>query len=120
MLYYSIQKQLNGGVPLFLNISQNSQENTCTRVSFLRAASKFIHEETPAQCFPMPLTIFAKSSIVDVRLGFKHASVLPPDLKPIYKDFLLRKSVIKNATMLCYHYRFIIQRDKIEQQSNTS
>ena len=87
---------------------------------FLSAASNFINEETPAQCFPKPLTIFAKSSIVDFRLGYKYASVLPPDLKPGYKDFLLWKSVIKIAAVLYYHHRFIIHRDKIEQQSNTS
>ena len=73
---------------VFLKISQNSQENTCTGVSFLSAASNFINEVTPAQCFPKPLTIFAKSSIVDVRLGYKYTSVLPPDLKPSLKDFL--------------------------------
>ena len=66
---------------VFLKISQNSQENTCTRLSFLSAAGNFINEETPAQCFPKPLTIFAKSSIEDFRLGYKYASVLPPDLK---------------------------------------
>ena len=75
---------------VFLKISQNSQENTCTGVSFLSAASNFfINEETPPQCFPKPLTIFAKSFIVDFRLGYKYASVLPPDLKPSCKDFLL-------------------------------
>ena len=80
---------------VFLKNSQNSQKSTCTEVSFLRATSNFINEEAPAQ----PLTIFAKSSIVDVRLGHKRAFVLPADLKPIYKDFLLWKSVIKNATV---------------------
>ena len=72
LLYYSVLI-----VPLFLKISQNSQENICTVVSFLSAASNFINEGTPGQCFPKLLTIFAKSSIVDDRLGFKHASVLP-------------------------------------------
>ena len=62
---------------------------TCPRVSFLSAASTFSNEETPAQCFPKPLTIFAKSCIVDFRLGYKYASVLPLDLKPSCKDFLL-------------------------------
>ena len=100
---------------MFLKISQNSQKNTCTGISFLSATTNFINEETPAQCFPKPLTIFAKSSIADVRLAYKYASVLPPDLKPICKDFLLRKSVIKIATVLYYHYRFVIRR---EQQSN--
>ena len=65
---------------VFLKISQNSQENTCTVISYSRTASNFINEKTPVQCFPKPLTIFPKSSIVD---GF------PPNLKSIYKDFLL-------------------------------
>ena len=105
---------------VFLKIYQNPQENTSTGVSFLNALSNFINEETPAQCFLELLTIFAKISIVDVRLGFEYASVLPPDLKPIYKDILLYKSVIKIATVLYYHHRFIIRRVKIEQQSNTN
>ena len=67
----------------FLKTTQNSKENTCTGVFFLSAAGNFINEEVPAHCFPKPLTIFAKRSIVDVRLGYKYASVLP-DLKPIY------------------------------------
>ena len=50
---------------LFLKMSQNSQENTCTGVSFLSATSNFINEETPAQCFSKPLTIFAKSPIAN-------------------------------------------------------
>ena len=50
---------------VFLKMSQNSQENTCTGVSFLTAASNFINEETPAQCFSKPLTIFAKSPIAN-------------------------------------------------------
>ena len=50
---------------VFLKISQNSQENTCTGVSFLSAASNFVNEETPAQRFPKPLTILAKSPIVN-------------------------------------------------------
>ena len=86
---------------------------------FLSAfSSNCIIEEIPAQFFSKPLTIFAKSSIVDVQLGYKYASVLPPGIKPIYKDFLLWKSEIKIATVL--YYRFIIQSDKIERQSNTS
>ena len=52
---------------------------------FLSAASNLINEETPGQCFPKLLTIFTKSSIVGVRLVHKYTSVLPPDLKPIYK-----------------------------------
>ena len=105
---------------VFLKISQNLQENTCTGVSFLSAAGKFVNEETPAQCSPKPLTIFGKSSVVDTWLGNKYASVLPPDLKLIYKDFLRLNSVIKITSVLHYHRRFIIQRDKTEQQSNTN
>ena len=86
---------------------------------FLSAvSSKCIIEEIPAQFFWKPLTIFAKSSIVDVQLDYKYASVLPPGIKPIYKDLLLWQSVIKIATVL--YYRFIIQSGKIERQSNTS
>ena len=36
---------------MFLEISQNSQENTCTRVSFLIKACNFIKKETLAQVF---------------------------------------------------------------------
>ena len=92
---------------VFLKISQNSQETTCTGVTF------FLWRDA-AHCFPKSLTIFTKSSAVDVRLGHNYISLLPPDLKPIYKDFLLRKLLIKNATALYYHHRFIIQRGKIE------
>ena len=35
----------------FLEISQNSQENSCTRVSFLIKAYNFIKKETLAQVF---------------------------------------------------------------------
>ena len=103
---------------LFLKISQNSQKSTCTGVPFLASSSNFINEETPAQCFPKPLTVFAKSYIVYVRLGYKYDSVLHLELKPSCKDFLLWKSVIKILNVLYYHHRFIIQRNKNEQQSN--
>ena len=62
--------------------------NTCTGVSFLSTTSNFIDEETQALWFPKPLTIFVESSIADVRLSYKCASALSPDLKPIYQDFL--------------------------------
>ena len=65
---------------VFLKISQNSQENTCTEVSFLSAVCNFINEQTLTQCFLKSLVIF--TSIVDVRLGYKYTAVLPPDLKP--------------------------------------
>ena len=58
-------------------------------------------------------------SIADVQLDYKHASVLPPDLKSIFKDFLLWKSMIKIVTVLYYHHGFTIQGDKIEHQTNT-
>ena len=58
--------------------------------------------------------------MVDVRLGHKYTSVLPHDLKPIYEDFLLWKQVMKIATVLYYHYRFIILIDKIKKQSKTN
>ena len=105
---------------------QNSQEDTFNRVSFLIAASNFINEETLAQCFPKPLTIFTKKFIINVPLGYQYASVLSPGLKPSYSDFLLWKrgtyysSMVKVSDKNCYHHRFIIQRDQIEKQSNTS
>ena len=49
----------------FLKVLQNSQENTCTGVSFLSAGSNFINEETLAQCFPD----------CKFRLGSKYVSV---------------------------------------------
>ena len=79
---------------MFLKTLQNSQKNACTGVSFLSATSNFISEETPAQCFPKPLTIFAKSSIVDVRLGYKYASRS--------KTKLQRLSFIKVSDENCY------------------
>ena len=50
---------------VFLKISQNSQENTFTGVSFLSAPSNFINEETLTQCTPKSLTVFAKRPIVN-------------------------------------------------------
>ena len=50
---------------VFLKLLQNSQENTCTGVSLLSAASNFINEETPAQCFSKLLTIYTKSPIIN-------------------------------------------------------
>ena len=37
---------------VFLKMSQNSQENTSNRVSFLSATSNFIKKENPAHLFP--------------------------------------------------------------------
>ena len=98
---------------VFLKILQNLQENICTEVSFSSAASNFINEKTLTQCFPKPSTIFAKISIVIVWLVYKYASVLLPDLKQIYKEFLLRKSKIKIVAVLHYHHRFISQGMKL-------
>ena len=78
---------------VFLKKSQNSQENTCTGIPFLSAST----------VFSKAVDYFCKSSIIDVWLCYKYASVLPPDLKPIYKDFLLWKLLIKTATVLYYH-----------------
>ena len=89
----------------FLKTSQNSQENIWTGVFFSSAASNLINKETAARYFPMPLSISAEY----VRLGYKSASVLPPDLKPICKDFLLRKSVVKSPTVLYYHHNCSLQ-----------
>ena len=36
---------------VFLEVSQNSQENTCARVSFLRKVCNFIKKETLTQVF---------------------------------------------------------------------
>ena len=104
---------------MFLKITQNSLENTCTGVSFLSAACSFINEETQA-VFSKVVGYFRKKLRHRCWLGYKYTSVLPPDLKPSYKNFPLYKSVIKIATVLYYHHIFVMQRDKIEQQSNTS
>ena len=78
LLYlYSIQKLLNGGVP-YVGVLKNFAKFTRKHLYqglFLSAASNFINEKTPAQCFPKPLTIFAKSSVVDFRLGYKCARI---------------------------------------------
>ena len=60
---------------VFLKISQNSQETICTGVSFLSDTSNFNNEDTPTQYFPKPLTVFAKTSIADVRLCHRCGSV---------------------------------------------
>ena len=71
--------------------------------------------------FSKAVDYFRKKSHRNVQLGYKYVSVLPPDLKPIYKDFLVWRLVIKIAKkMLYYYHRFIIQRDKIDSQNNTS
>ena len=47
---------------VFLEISQNSQENTCARVSFLIAACNFIKKETLAQVFPCEFCKISKNN----------------------------------------------------------
>ena len=50
---------------LFLEISENSQENTCARVSFLielpAYACNIIKKENPARCFPVNFEKFLRS-----------------------------------------------------------
>ena len=48
---------------VFLEISQNSQENTCVRVSLLikLQASNFIKKETLAQVFPVKFAEFLRT-----------------------------------------------------------
>ena len=48
-------------------------------------------------------------------MGSKYATVLPTSKnlnEPIYKDFFMWKSVTNIVTMLYYHNRFTIQKDK--------
>ena len=47
---------------MFLEISQNSQENTCARVSFLIKACNFIKKETLAQVFSCEFCKFSKNT----------------------------------------------------------
>ena len=47
---------------MFLDISQNSQENTCTKVSFLGTAFNFIKRETLAQVFSWEFCEISKNT----------------------------------------------------------
>ena len=63
---------------VFLEISQNSQENTCAIVSFLiklQAACNFIKKETLAQVFPVNVVKFLRTSFLH-RTPLVAASVL--------------------------------------------
>ena len=64
---------------VFLKISQNSQENTCARVSFLiklqASACNFITKETLAQVFSCEFCEFSKSTYFEEHL-LTAASVL--------------------------------------------
>ena len=58
----SPQKQSYRGVPwkgVLKNLAKFTRKHLY-RSLFLSAAGSFINKETPAQCFPMPLTIFRK------------------------------------------------------------
>ena len=77
-MFYIYSFQLVFLKKIFLKVSHNLQENNCSGFSALNAASNFINDEATAKCFPKLLTIFIKTFIVDVRLGSKHYSVLPP------------------------------------------
>ena len=105
LLYlYSIQKQSYRGAP----------------EGVLKIFSKFTRKHLYWDLSNAPKATFLMKRLrhSDVRLGYRYASVLPPGLKSIFKDFFLWKSVIKIATVLYYHHRLIIQRDKIEQQQH--
>ena len=82
---------------VFLKIQRNSQESTCTKVSFLSAANNFIDEETPAQCFPKSLTIFAKIPIVDIRVDYKYDCITSRS-----KTDLQRLSSVRISDKNCY------------------
>ena len=47
---------------MFLEISQNSQENTCVRVSFLKKLQAFIKKETLAQVFSCEFCKISKNT----------------------------------------------------------
>ena len=103
---------------VFLKIPQYLQENTCTGASFLSATSNFINEETPAQCFPKPLTTFAKSPIVNsywvlntpITSLLKHRECQRNDLQSLFSVKLSENSKI--VTVLYQHDKSTIQRDK--------
>ena len=56
---------------VFLEISQNSQENTCARVSFLMKLQvfNFIKKETLAQAFPCELCEISKNTFLQNTSG---------------------------------------------------
>ena len=57
---YSVKK-------MFLKISKNSQENTCTRVSFLirlMAVCNFVKERDWHRCFPVNLAKFLRTPLL--------------------------------------------------------
>ena len=72
---------------VFLEISQNSQENTCARVSFwiklMPEACNFIKKETRAQLFPVNFVKFLRTSFLQNTSG--------PLLLFIFIDLLLQQ-----------------------------
>ena len=52
------QKQSAGGLKMFLKISQNSQENTCARVSFFATLLK---KRLWHKCFPVSFAKFSRA-----------------------------------------------------------
>ena len=70
-------KQQDQPPEVLLKISQNSQENTCARVSF-SIKFFFIKEETLAQCFPVNFVKFLRTliSIGHLRMTVSEAGFL--------------------------------------------
>ena len=64
--FIKLSEEATGGVlqeNVFLEILQNSQENTCTRVSFLiKLQANFIKKETLAQVFPCEFCEISQST----------------------------------------------------------
>ena len=61
---------------VFLEISQNSPENTCARVSFfikLQASSIFIKKETLVRCFPVNFAKFFRTPTLQNTSGRLHS-----------------------------------------------
>ena len=61
---------------VFLEISQNSPENTCARVTFfikLQASSIFIKKETLVRCFPVNFAKFFRTPILQNTSGRLHS-----------------------------------------------
>ena len=54
---------------MFLEISQNSQENTCTRVSFLIKLHAFIKKETLGQMFSCDFCEISKNNFLQNTSG---------------------------------------------------
>ena len=80
-----LQKQV------FFKFSQNSQENTCARVSFLeqlQALGNFVKKETLAQVFSYEFCEIFKNTFLQ-----KTASVLSSNTRPVKRSIFWRKSL---------------------------